>query len=181
MDVFLARSWFFKFDSNFPDLGDWNFLSPYYYLLLQTQIWFKFPRFRGLKRFVPTCLRVMRQDRWFDSNFPDLGDWNYKRKPLVYGVPIITFDSNFPDLGDWNLPLYVNWKLLYLQQKIPPSTFYTFIFYGLILSISYFITTPYLQKRRNNEYERNHRNSYRGPRSHSKTHRQQWRREITSQ
>ena len=38
----------------------------------------------------------------FDSNFPDLGDWNLFLKDKVITFRDDIFDSNFPDLGDWN-------------------------------------------------------------------------------
>ena len=53
---------------------------------------------------------------------------------------------------------------------MPLSIFYTFIFYRRSLSISRFIIAAYLQKRRNNEYKGDTRNSYRGIRGRSKTH-----------
>ena len=118
-----------RFDSNFPDLGDWNFfILEEGYLLFPQVIWFKFPRSRGLKRqLFKECLTIFPIPIWFkfprsrglkhnkifslsyrylfrnefDSNFPDLGDWNYFLKCLNRKT-INLFDSNFPDLGDWN-------------------------------------------------------------------------------
>ena len=121
------------FDSNFPDLGDWNRFAIIDYVSIKI-IWFKFPRFRGLKPL--QWLRVVLS-LTFDSNFPDLGDWNplleskrtsfwdmiwfkfprfrglkQELKELIFAFEI--FDSNFPDLGDWNV--------ISIRYEIPKGT-----------------------------------------------------------
>ena len=71
-----------------------------FFLRFLLEIWYKFPRSRGLKL---GCIFKAINTNQSNTNFPDIGDWNSFEIICCFLSLKLALDTNFPDLGDWNI------------------------------------------------------------------------------